>query len=442
MDKLDLIFYKNTFINREIAFILDIKYDYIDDIKEYNYKKKLFVSDIKMLPDLEKNNLKKKDYLVMEDLYDYFDEIQGEALNDSRDLEEINNIPIYNLSLTQMLIKVLYSKPRNINCRILEEEANIDMYGNVWGCCPTWTGKTFGNILSDDVYNNYIGRMLKLSSINKTFCFCFLNMCKNYDKPFLTNFDDNIDLKFIKIPKQLTLSIDRTCNLRCKSCRTEYYKQSLFESIKSFEIIEKMKEMGWLNNSCLLIAGQGEAFFSPIYLKILEDDSITGDTIKIMSNGVLFTEDKWQLLEKKYKNIYVAISIDAASKDVYAKLRRGNFDVLLKNLEMLGKKRKQEKIVSYQFNFVVQKENMNDMLSFIELAKRFNVDIVKFTKLNDWGTTSLEEYKENSLLTSDDCLTLELYDLFKNPLFKEKIVDISDFDTYLENSRKKYEIKA
>ena len=57
-------------------------------------------------------------------------------------------------------------------------------------------------------------------------------------------------------------------------------------------------------------------------------------------------------------------------------------------------------------------------------------------------TTSLEEYEENSLLTSDDCLILELYDLFKSPLFKEKIVDISDFDTYLENSRKKYEIKA
>lgn len=34
MDKLDLIFYKNTFINREIAFILDVKYDYIDDLKE------------------------------------------------------------------------------------------------------------------------------------------------------------------------------------------------------------------------------------------------------------------------------------------------------------------------------------------------------------------------------------------------------------------------
>ncbi len=33
MDKLDLIFYKNTFINREIAFILDIKYDYIDNLK-------------------------------------------------------------------------------------------------------------------------------------------------------------------------------------------------------------------------------------------------------------------------------------------------------------------------------------------------------------------------------------------------------------------------
>lgn len=441
MNNYDFVFYKNTFINREIAFILDKEYEFIDNVDEFNGKKKLFISDLKYLSDVKK--LKRhKDYFLMEDLYDYFDKIDEEDANGTRDLEKINEIPINELTLTQMLVKVLYSKPRDINCKILEEEANIDVYGDVWGCCPTWTGKTFGNISSKDVYNNYTERMLKLSSMNKTFCFCFLNMCKNYDKPYLKKFNENIELKSLKIPKQLTLSIDRTCNLKCKSCRNEFYKASIIESFHSFEIVSKLKDVGWLNNSCLLMAGQGEVFFSPTYLKILKDPSITGDTIKIMSNGTLFTENKWKLLENKFKNIYVAISIDASSKDVYTKLRCGNFDVLLKNLEMLGEKRKEGKIVSYQFNFVVQKDNISDMPNFIKLAKRFNVDIVKFTKLNDWGTTSLEEYEENSLLTDDDCISRELYEMFKYPEFKDKIVDISDFSTYIENSKKKYERKT
>ncbi len=439
-----LIFYKNTFINKEIAFILNIPYQYTDTLERNDPEKKLFVSEKKDQKKLEKMNYKASiDFYTIDNLYDYLEQFSRKYETHNRtefyrDLESINMIPNYLLSLPEMLIKVLYSKPKDIECTILEREANIDIYGNVWGCCPTWISKSFGNVFyEDDFYNNYYARMVKLSSINKTFCFCNLNMCKYFERDYKKLSTKDIQLNSLEVPEQLTLSIDRTCNLRCNSCRREFYRPSEEEKQESLLISNILKEKGWLNKSCLLIGGQGEAFFSPTYLKILKDDEIFGKTIKIMSNGILFTKEMWNLLERKYKEIYVAISIDAASKETYLKLRHGNFDILMKNLEMLGELRKQGKIVSYQFNYVIQKDNIHEVLDFIHLAKRLHVDILQFTKLNDWSTTSKEEYNENSLLDGD-CLSYELYTLLQDPLFQDEMVNIESFDTYMKNSNKKY----
>ena len=57
--------------------------------------------------------------------------------------------------------------------------------------------------------------------------------------------------------------------------------------------------------------------------------------------------------------------------------------------------------------------------------------------MNDWSTTSKEEYNENSLLDGD-CLSYELYTLLQDPLFQDEMVNIESFDTYMKNSNKKY----
>ena len=164
-------------------------------------------------------------------------------------------------------------------------------------------------------------------------------------------------------------------------------------------------------------------------------NKISGNTIKILSNGTLFTYEKWKLLENKFKIIYIAISIDAATRETYNKLRHGNFELLLKNLEMLSDLKKEKKIFSLQFNFVVQKDNYKEMIDFIKLAKKYNVDIVQFTKLDDWGV--LSDYKEKSLIIND-LLVYELYKEFQNPIFEDKIVNIDAFKYNLKKSKEVY----
>ena len=177
-------------------------------------------------------------------------------------------------------------------------------------------------------------------------------------------------------------------------------------------------------------------FFSPEYLKILKENP-EGKEIRILSNGTLFNESKWNFIKDKYKKIDVAISIDASTPETYFKLRRGNFNVLLKNLEMLGKLRKKGKISNYTYNYVVQRDNLDEIIDFIKLGKRFNVDKIQFTKLNNWETTTLEEYDRNCLI-KDGYLDYELYKLFKNPIFKDPIVDISNFKKHIKKSDEIY----
>lgn len=439
----DLVFYKDNFINKEIAFVLNINYKYISDIKEYDGNVKIFINKDDESLFITNNYKRRKNYLLLEDICKYLNKFNRlrEVLKRKSfydDLDKINSLPVRSLSLSEMLIKVLYSKPKKIACKELETKAYLDHHGDLWGCCATWTGKPFGNIILDkDLFNNYYARILKLSSLNKTFCFCNLNNCKHYNSREDDNFSTtNIKLESLAIPKQLTIATDKRCNLCCKSCRKCFYKPNYLEKKRAEKITEKLLESGLLTKTTILIAGQGEVFFSPEYLKILKENP-GGKEIRILSNGTLFNESKWNLIKDKYKKIDVAISIDASTPETYFKLRRGNFNVLLKNLEMLGKLRKKGKISNYTYNYVVQRDNLDEIIDFIKLGKRFNVDKIQFTKLNNWETTTLEEYDRNCLI-KDGYLDYELYKLFKNPIFKDPIVDISGFKKHIKKSDEIY----
>ena len=438
----DLKFYKDCFINRELAFVLEIPYVFIEDSQDLLDTDQVFVLEEYQEEFIEQFG--DREYLILDDICDYLDQYNRENSVGGReaferDFDAIEQIPLENLSLSEMLIKVLYSEAKDIDCHSIEENAFLDYKGELWGCCPYWLGKTFGNILKEEnLYDNYYARILKLSSMNKTYCFCRLHYCKYYGSPTLSQRDENIVLESLDVPKQLTIASDWRCNLRCNSCRKCFYVPSEEEKELSHNITEKLLEKDWLSRSYVYLAGQGEVFFCPEYLRILKSDQLCGDTIKILSNGTLFTKDKWRILEHKFKNIHVEISIDAATKETYQKLRHGNFDALVKNLKMLGDLRKKGKIYYYQLNFVVQKDNYLEMKDFINLAKSLSADIVYFTKLNNWGTFSDEEYRSASMI-SDDILDYDLYEWLQDEVFQDKMVSIELFNHFMENSKRYYE---
>ena len=435
----DIIFYKDTLVGKEIAFVLGIEYKFVDVISKRNAKNNtIFIESEEDVAIAEKKGLVHKvDYLTLVDVCEYLDTC-GRFVTDNRtlDINEINEIPNEYLCLSQMLIKVLYSTPLDIDCKSITETSYVDDDGNIWGCCPHWVDITFGNILYDNnPYDSYYARMIRLSELNKTYCFCNLRYCRFHNSKPLENYVPK-EIKANIYPKQSTIAIDRTCNLRCNSCRKQYLILNLEAKQRVEKVTDKLIENGLLNKSDLLIAGQGEVFFSKNYEKILKSLE-PRENIKILSNGVLFTEDKLNYLLSKFKNVHVSISVDAATKETYNKLRHGLFEKLLQNLRMLGKKRKENIIPFFTLNFIVQRDNMNEMIDFIKLAKEINVDKIQFTRLLDWKTLDESEYLEKCLIV-DELLDYDLYKILQDPIFKDDIVDISDFYKYIESAKKYY----
>ena len=347
----------------------------------------------------------------------------------------INKIPIKLLKPSEMLIKTINSKKLMINCKKLEDTCYIDKYGDIYGCCPGWVIIPFGNILKDNFYDNYTSRIIKLSSINNTFSFCDISKCKHKcSNKIKANFNN---ISYLNYPKELTIAYDQSCNLKCLSCRKKHYKAKDKELDRVNNITSKILESNWLNKSDIVLAGQGEVFYSDAYKKLL-DTNYKRNKINILSNGTLFTKKNLNKLIEKYNDITISISIDASTKDTYKYLRCGNFDILINNLKNISKERKNNNIKKFQLNYVVQKDNYKEMEKFIKLAKELNVDTVQFTKLGDWGTYTKEEYQDKCLITKDNILDNNLYNEFKKDIFKDKIVDIDSFKEAIELSRKYY----
>ena len=137
------------------------------------------------------------------------------------------------------------------------------------------------------------------------------------------------------------------------------------------------------------MATNGEVFYSPYLRKKLSEatrenyPSLEG--IEIVSNGLLCNERSWQELRPGTDNIrWVRISVDAGDSTDYGKVRGGNWNQLQANLQWLKALRHQKRIERFSLNFVVQKDNLNSLKSFFQMASELEADEIFLSPLLDW----------------------------------------------------------
>ena len=356
-----------------------------------------------------------------------------------RNFKIINQLPLRSLRWSEVFIKVLYSRPTNIICDRLERLAYLNFDGNVFGCCPYWV-MPYGNVKDRDLtnlYNGVLARIIKLSSLNRSYCLCKLQACEfaKYAAAVRTMPEQ---LGTADHPQELVVAIDRTCNLKCPSCRREYYtKLDDTEEQTAKRMLDELKNTGWLKKSELLnVAGDGEVFHSPIYRQLLTADT-QRKQIHILTNGTLFNEQNWQLLKDKYERVGVSVSLDSASEATFKRLRGGDYQQLLKNLTMLSNLRQTGAIAFLEFRFVVQRDNYREIPAFVEFGKRFNADVLLYSRLNNWRSFTEKEYRRKSLIIKNKYLTRELYAVLQDPILCDPIVDLTAFQPYLNASAKR-----
>ena len=326
----------------------------------------------------------------------------------------------------------------NVKCSLLENHMLINNEGDVLGCCGS--SLYFGNLLKDGnldyIYNSIYARIIKLSSLNNSYCLCNLSEGCSCITLTLDKVNSNYDTP--ECPEIIINSIDNTCNLCCKSCRNKPYILDKKAHEKLNIIANKLNDSGYLNNtSTLIVAGHGEVLYSPYYRQLLES-GLQRESIRILSNGTLFNETNWNWLKDKYKIIDVEISVDAATEETYKKLRGGNFTKLMDNLRMLGNLRHEGKIRKLIFNFVIQRDNFREMPAFVRLAKKLNVDSINFQHMNNFGNLTKKDFLQKRLIINNEYFVRELYEVLQDQIFQDPIVDLRIIQPYLDASKKFY----
>ena len=329
---------------------------------------------------------------------------------------------------------------KNVNCNLTETELQITKIGEVRGCSGLVVA--FGNLFYDgellDVYQSIYARIIKLSSLNGSYCLCNLNGWCPYNGSGKENDSNKSFADNLSVPQAISVGIDQTCNLCCKSCRNKRYTMNEIGQIRTSVCADKLKRSGYLDRTeRLVVAVQGEVFYSPYYRQLLETE-IQRESICIFSNGTLFNEENWNWIKDKYKTIDVIISVDAATAETYQNVRGANFNQLLKNLKMLAGLHHQGKIRNFKINFVVQRDNYHEMPKFVELGKSLGVDTVEFLRMNNFGNQSKKQFLKRCMIVNDKYLEFELWQVLQNPIFKDPIVDLRIIQPYIEVSNELY----
>lgn len=328
--------------------------------------------------------------------------------------------------------------------------------GEVWQCCNggwveeqqrwvnSWitTGPS-GNVLKnkwEEIWNGDVAKKLRQSMHDGTMKYCDANECNFlhrwnneaitedvYDKSYFPIFDETtihklynskfinptggekykqiIKEKMVELPwgpETIIFSYDRSCNLKCPSCRLDFIKTTGKELEKSLKIQEIVLNESMNDAHELYITGSGDGFGSKFWRDLLK--SITMErfpntkNLHLHTNGVAWTRKIWNTLSNLHSipRISTEISIDAATPETYHKIRvGGKWNILQENLHFIFTDIPNLEFV--RLTFVVQDNNYKEMVDFVKMADYFQklngmITSVSFQHINDWGTFSKEEF--------------------------------------------------
>jgi len=344
-----------------------------------------------------------------------------------------------------------------VKCLVPFTQFQLQPYGYVYSCCPTWTKIGSVDKLTEkksimDIWNNermqYIRKCVlenKLEHVcNYQYCpIAIKNKAIDLGKiqaidPDLKGIIEQIELGRTRLetgPSTFEIANSGKCNLECIMCEgkekymgeDENLNKALYSKILP-EILPRI--------SRLVLSGNGDPLYNRYSRRLLEEMSprlYPSLKIQLITNGLLFTPQMWEKIgHNHYASIHV--SIDAASKRTYEYIRKnGNWDVLTSNLEFMSSLRRKEVFGHFSISFVVMRSNYEEMGKFAELGLQLGCDKVEFQKM-----FGLAEIRENINFIKNKKIVIEIaHMLNENPVFLQKEIDtspIGDYRKYVDHS--------
>lgn len=254
------------------------------------------------------------------------------------------------------------------------KQATVLGDGSVLPCaCSNWhSSNPVGNLLHKSMHDIWQGMLINIfrrTIIDQSFEFCKIDKC-----PEIWNLEqiDNIPHNLLPtIPEIIYLTgLDTSCNLSCPMCRPNFILRREKNPVV-IQILHNLVNSYADHHSKVIVQadGYGEALISPTYLDFLTSaDLPTCMIFNIMSNGTTLSKNL-PLLEKIQKNVgLISVSMDAATKKTYKKIRGANLDIVLQGIKdviSMG--------ISVSANFSMQQSNYQEVVIWRDLCRDMGV---------------------------------------------------------------------
>lgn len=319
-------------------------------------------------------------------------------------------------------------------CPLPFERFEIGPSGDVRVCCGHWVPTTIGNFLTSsvqDILNSAQAQKMRESMTDGSFKYCNHLDCVHMIQGTLPTIDEldnpaarqavhESDYRMEGI-RYLTFGLDQTCNLSCPSCRTHRIVEKVSDSIEKARAVEE-KLLGVLPDVQVLhINPAGELFGSKPSRKLLaliDDERCPNLKLDIISNGTLLTEEEWNKFPGIHNKVRsIRISVDAACKETFEKLRRlGRWQPFVENMRFLAGLRAARVIPQLKFSFTYQVDNFREMPDFVEFCTSMNCDFAIFERLQNI-VFSWDEFRRKAVHYPDHPLHAEFLEVVANPVF-------------------------
>lgn len=322
--------------------------------------------------------------------------------------------------------------------------------GTTTNCCAAFFKAHLGNMNTtpwEEVWNGPVAQAVQKTMHDGSYQYCNKMLCPSIQQDKLDrpeNYaDGSAEQKIVNEqttvmdvgPVDLNLAYDRTCNLSCPSCRTERYAAGPEERAKFAQLQDKNVIPMLKGAKKALLTGSGDPLASKNFRQLLmrlNREEFPHLNVKLLTNAMLVSPKEWA----KFPHISdmvnsIQISIDAATAETHELLRRGSkWDVMLENMEFIGKLRREGVLDDYSIFYVVQTENFREMGGAVEIAKRVGADVIRFLMINNWNTFAPDEFAAKCVFKKTHPLYDEFLKAMADPRVADPIVDLSNLDEF------------
>lgn len=193
-----------------------------------------------------------------------------------------------------------------------------------------------------------------------------------------------------KLIRQINLSLDSSCNLRCCYCYKRDQEHFVRKQRDIVELIKKIKKSSLTKIEYPILYSSGEIAIQPNLSAIIEE--IEEYEVCIFSNGTIFDHELLKIIQKT--GSFMLISIDSGTKETYRKIKGVDlFEQVYENIKkyiFCG-----GKIV---LKYILLEENVgnDDLTGFIQMCKQLHIYNIRIS--SDFGQGNISSSVKNAFI--------------------------------------------